>query len=704
MGVMNFLRERMGRIVAIVIGVSLFAFILGEVLRQGSSFFHGDRDEVGEVSGEKISYKDFETQLDNAKKQSGQAELSGQFASYLQEMVWNQQVSQIILNKEIDKLGLVVSPDETNEMVNGNNPDQQIVQYFGDPKTGKVDKAKLAAFEQNMSHARADDPQAQQTKQQWDLFIKQLSNNKLGQKYVSIATNGLYVNSLDAMDDYSNRNKLANFKYVTLDYASIPDNKVNPTDDDYQSYYDEHKSQFKNKEETRSFDYVSFNAAPSKDDSAAIKASVEKLIPALKTSTNDSLFVQINADTKAPLAYKKKGGLGDPALDSVMFNNSNGFVYGPYVSNGSYKIAKLVDSKVGPDSVKARHILIQPGAGGIAAAQVKADSLKKLIQSGKGNFADLAKTFSADKGSAEKGGDLGYFGRGAMVPQFEAAAFAGKKGDLKTVVSQFGVHLIEIEDQKGSSKVAEVAVVDKAITPSSKTQTVAYSAAQKFLGSLSKGNFDAEVKKEGLTKKTANDVTALASSFQGADNARDLVRWAYKADKGDFGDQVYEAGSQYIVPVLTEIKPKGTLPLESVKKQIESAVRNQVKAKQLIAKLQEAENGTSSIDQVAQKAGAKVVPVQNVVFSNPVIPGLSLEYKVVGTIFGSKPNKLSKPIQGEHGVYVFSLDNFIGPAQLANAVREKTQLEQTISQRSQGLIFDALKDKADVKDYRSKFL
>ncbi len=698
--VMNFLRERMGRIVAIVIGVSLLAFIIGEVLRQGSSFFHGDRDAIGEVSGEKISYKDFEQQLDNAKKQSGQADISGQFASYMQEMVWNQKVSQIILNKEIDKLGLVVSADEADAMVNGNNPDQQIVQYFGDPKTGQVDKAKLSAFEQNMRSAKADDP----TKQQWEMFIKQLSTNKLGQKYVSIATNGLYVNSLDAMDDYSNRNKLANFKYVTLDYASIPDNKVNPTDDDYQSYYDEHKSQFKNKEETRSFDYVSFNAAPSKDDSAAVKASVEKLIPALKTSTNDSLFVQINADTKAPLAFKKKGALGDPALDSVMFNNSNGFVYGPYVSNGSYKIAKLVDSKVGPDSVKARHILIQPGASGIAGAQAKADSLKKLIQSGKGNFADLAKTFSADKGSAEKGGELGFFGRGAMVPQFETAAFAGKKGDLKTVVSQFGVHLIEIEDQKGSSKVVEVAVVDKAITPSSKTQTVAYSAAQKFLGSLSKGNFDAEVKKEGLTKKTAADVNALASSFQGVDNARELVRWAYKADKGDFGDQVYEAGNQYIVPVLTEIKPKGTLPLEAVKKQIESAVRNQVKAKQLIAKLQEAENGASSIGQVAQKAGAKVVPVQNVVFNNPVIPGLSLEYKVVGTIFGSKPNKLSKPIQGEHGVYVFSLDNFIGPAQLANAVREKTQLEQTISQRSQGLIFDALKDKADVKDYRSKFL
>jgi len=703
MGIMNFLRERMGKILVIVIGGALLLFIISFASQIGSSIFKGDSNKIGEVDGEKITNQDFQTQVDNAKKQSGQADVGGQLTAYFQEMVWNQQVSQIILNKEIDKLGLVVSPDETNSMVNGNNPDQQIVQYFGDPKTGKVDRARLGTFEQQMSTAKADDP----TKQQWTAFIKQLTTNRLAQKYMSVATNGLYVNSLDAQDDYMNRNKLANFKYVLLDYASIPDNKVTLTDDDYQSYYDDHKSQFKNKDETRSFDYVGFNAAASKDDSAAVKASIEKLVPSFKTSTNDSLFVQVNADTKAPLAYKKKGQLGDPKLDSVMFNESNGFVYGPYLSAGSYKLAKLVAAKVGPDSVKARHILIQTNPAvpsSLIVAKAKADSIKKLIQSGKGNFADLAKQFSADKSSGEKGGELGYFGRGAMVPQFEDAAFAGKKGELTTVVSQFGVHIIEIEDQKGSSKVVEVAVVDKAITPSSKTQSLAYSKAQAFLAALTKGNFDAEAKKAGLTKKTAADVQPLAAALPGLESAREIVRWAFKAEKGDFSDQVYDAGNLYIVPVLTEIKPKGTLPLDAVKKQIEPAVRAHAKAKMLLDKMTAASNGSSTIDQVAQKAGAKVMPVQNIVFNNPVIPAVALEYKLVGTIFGSKPNKVSKPIEGDHGVYVFALDNFINPAPLGNAIKQREQIAQTLSQRSQGLLFDALKDKANVKDYRSKFL
>ena len=703
MGIMSYLRERMGKILAIVIGAALFAFIIGEVLRTGSSIFKDDRNELGEVAGEKIAYDEYskrlEASINQYKQQSGQASLNAQFTSYIQDNVWNQEVSQIIINKELEKLGISVSADEGAAMINGNNPDPQVVQYFGDPSTGKVDQAKLNNFKANLNAAKADDP----IRTQWAQFIQQLRENKLAQKYVSAVSNGLYVNALDVKDDYESKNKLVNFKYTMLDYASVPDNKVTLTDDDYKSYYDEHQSEFKSTEELRSFEYVSFNAAPSKEDSIAIKDQVEKLVPAFKSSTNDSLFVQVNAETKMPFGYKRKGQLGDPKLDTVMFGAQKGFVYGPYFSQGSYKLAKLVDSRVSPDSVKARHILIDVNAGGVQKALAKADSLKKLIEGGK-SFEDLAKMYSFDKQSGEKGGDLGTFGRGAMIPVFEDAVFNGKKGDLKIVTSQYGVHLIQIEDQKGSSPVVKVAVVDKPVTASSKTQSAAYSKAQRFLGSLTKDNFDDQAKKNGLTLKTAADIKALASGLPGLENAREVVRWAFKANKGDFGDQVYVVGDQYIIPILTAIKPKGILPLDAVKKQIEPTVRNHVKAKQLIDKFQLAIGGGATIDQVAQKTSTKVEPVQNVVFANPVIPGVSLEYKVVGTMFGLQPNKLSKPIEGQHGVYVVVIDNFVNPAPLTNTIRERQQISQALAQRSQGQLFEALKDKANVKDYRSKFM
>lgn len=700
---MSYLRERMGKILAFVIGLALFAFIVGEVVKSGGQFMRGSANTIGEVNGQDISNDDYQKKLDqnvkNLQQQSGQA-ASPQLTTYAQEMTWNQLVSQNILQKEIEKLGIVVGVDETKDMVQGKNLNPQIVQAFGDPKTGEVDRARLNMFLTNLRSAKPGDPM----KEQWTAFVEQMIEAKKAEKYTALVRNGLYVNSLDAKDDYEARNKLVNFKYSVLDYASIPDSKAVPTDADYSAYYDAHKAQFKNAQETRTFEYVAFNAAASAADSAVIKTQMDKLAADFKTAKDDSAFVQMNAETKRPLTYTRKGQL-EPKLDTVMFGAAVGTVYGPFVSaTGGYEIAKLVDTRIGPDSVKASHILLNPATeGGVDKAVAKADSLKKLIQGGK-SFAELAKTFSTDKGSAEKGGELGTFGRGAMIPAFEDAAFNGHKGDLVVVTSQFGVHLIQINDQKGSSKVVKVAIVDKPIQASNATQSAAYNKARSFMSNLNGSNFDDVAKKQGLQVKTANDVTPMASSTTGLENARKVVKWAFDAEKGDFSDQVFDLENQYVVARLTQIKPEGTLPLDVVKPEIEAAVRNEVKAKQLIAKFESASNGASSLEQVAQKAGTQVVPVQNIVFANPVIPGLAAEYKVIGSVFGSGLHKVSKPVQGEHGVFVFSVDNFVNPAPLTNAVREKQQIEQMLVQRADNLIFDALKDKANVKDNRAKFL
>ncbi|MDN3581140.1 peptidylprolyl isomerase [Mucilaginibacter flavus] len=710
MGIMGFLRDRMGKILAFFIGFALLAFIISEVVRSGGSFFRDDNNQLAVVNGEKVPLDKFNRLFDQNtnqfKQQSGQA-ISGQITSYIQETTWNQLLSDLLLKKEIEKLGLVVGTDESTAMVSGNSPDPQIASQFRDPQTGSFDRNRLNQALSYLASAKADTAQ----KNQWAQFLTQVFEAKQKTKYVTMVTNGLYVNSLEANDDYQAKNKLVSFKYATLDYASIPDSKITLTDADYSAYYDAHKAEFKNPQETRTFEYISFNAAASKEDSAAIKTDITKLADSLKVSTNDSLFVQINSETKTPLAFQKKGTL-DPKLDTLMFNSAKGFVYGPYVSNGSYKLAKLSDVKTTFDSVKTKHILISPQtAGGLDKAIAKADSIKKLIQGGK-SFADMANMYSTDRASATKGGDIPAFdvngamgaGQGQIAAEYTNAAFKAKKGDLVIATSQFGVHLIEVEDQKGSIKVVKVALVDKPIQASSKTQTVAYSKAQKFLASLTKDNYDAEAAKEGLKPRNAEDVAGTSSSLPGLENARDVVRWAYKADKGDISDKVFTVGDQYLVTRLTEIKPKGTLSLDAVKKQIKPAVLNEVKGKQLDEKFQAALNGASSIDQVAQKAGTKAVPVQNIVFANPIIPGQSAEYKVVGSVFGSQPNKLSKPVNGAQGVFVYTVDGFTNPAPLTNNIRQKQQIAQTLLQRADGLVLEALKDNANVKDNRAKVL
>lgn len=697
MGIMGYLRERMGKIVAVVIGLSLVAFVISEVVQSGSSFFKGDNSTIGEVFGQKIPYVEFtETVEQNGnqfKQQSGQNSLSPQITAYIQENTWNQMLSKAMIEHESEKVGLQVTGEESQAMITGNNPSPEIVRAFTNPQTGEFDRANLKATIDRLKVIPSTDPQ----RKQWERFITELVQNKLAEKYMTALSNGLYVNSLEAKDDYEAKNKLANFKYAVLNYQTIQDSKVTLTDADYSSYYEEHKNEFKNQQETRSIEYVAFNGAPSKADSAVVKTQVEKLKGEFAASTNDSLFVQINSENKQPFAYKKKGELGN-GLDSVMFNASPGFVYGPYLQNGYYALAKLVDSRVGPDSVTAKHILL-----GSADGLKKADSLKTLIQGGK-SFADMAKTYSLDQQSAVKGGDLGTFARGAMVPDFEEAAFNAKPGEYKIVTSQYGVHLIYIVAQKGSSRVVKVAVVDKPLNASSETQSAAYTKAQNFLISTNDGDFTAEAKKAGVEVKTADDVTGVSASLPGVESARELVRWAFNADKDAVYDQVYTSGDQYIVAKLTAIKPQGVLALDLVKKQIEPMVRNEVKAKMLTDKFSSALNGASTIEQVAQKAGTTVIPTQNIVFANPVIPGIGAEYKLIGTVFGSQINKLSKPVTGQQGVYVFVVNSFVNPAALANTVTQKQQLAQALAQRSQGQALEALKNKGNVKDYRARLL
>ncbi|MFA6946061.1 MAG: peptidylprolyl isomerase, partial [Pedobacter sp.] len=545
-------------------------------------------------------------------------------------------------------------------------------------------------------------PTSSPVSQQWTSFLLNIRENKLAQKYTNLIKNSLYVTTLEAREDYDQRNKLANFSFVNLDYASVPDNQVKLTDQDYSDYYNENKFRFKNSSEKRSFEYIVFDANPSKADSADVIAMVQKTAAEFKAAANDSLFVSINSETKLPVTYVRKGQL-EPALDSAVFNASNGAFIGPLFINGVYKMAKVLDLKIGPDSVKASHILINPAAeGGLDKAKTKADSIRTLITKG-ASFAELASKFGTDA-SKDSGGDLGTFARGAMVPAFEEAVFNGNIGDLKVITTQFGVHVIKINSQIGSSRVAKVALVDKSLSTSNKTQQEAYSKATAFL-SLAKNadSFDAEAKKAGYTKSLADNVVPTQSSIQGLDNPREMVRWVFGADKGDVSNQVFEIGNKFAVAKVIAVFAEGTLPLDQVKKEIEPMVIKRVKARNLIEKMEKALEGSKTIDQVAQKAGKPVTPVQKIVFANPVIPGLSQENKLVGTIFGSQPGKLSQPVEGDNGVFVFLLNGFSNPAPLTNAFKQKIQVSQGLAQRASGEAFKVLRDNSKIRDNRVKF-
>ncbi|WP_149912487.1 peptidylprolyl isomerase [Sphingobacterium cavernae] len=699
MGLMGNLRNRAG-LVIFVIGLAIVAFLLGDIIQSGTPFWMQKQNEVGNINGNGIDYQHFNALVDQTsnqyQQQMGGAE-TPQIRNFAVQQVWNQMVSQELLNSEIEKVGITLGKKELNDLISGPNPAQQIIQTFTNPQTGQFDRAYLA---QVITEAKTNP----QIAQQWENMLEQIRSQRLSEKYSNLVSSSVYVTALEAQDEYTAKNKLANFKYVLLDYSSINDADIKLTDADYKEYYDKNKNLFKNEEETRTVEYILIDAKPTKQDSAATLATIQTLKQELSASTNDSSFVTINSDNKVPVNFFKKGQLS-PALDSVVFNVANGTTVGPYVSNGHYEIAKVIDSKFSADSVKASHILLNAAAeGGVDKAKAKADSIKGLLAKGE-KFETLAIEFSQDQGSKNNGGDLGTFTRGQMVGPFEEAAFNNKPGDVVIVESQFGVHILKIEKHIGNSKIVKVAVVDKAIVAGKETTDAAYTKANNILSEVNSKNFAEVAKKHNLTAEKAIRLRAMDNTLNGVEVPRELVRWVYEAKAGDVTDKIFETNDNFIITKNLSISPKGVQPLEAIKPEIQLAVTNLVKARMLKEKMNNALNGSSSIDQIAQKLGKSAINVENIVLANPVIPGVSFESAVIGTVFGLQPNKPSKSIEGTQGIYAVQVSSFVNPKEMVETERKAQQKQQlaTKQQRSWGAIFKALMDNADIDDNRIRF-
>ena len=700
MGLMGNLRNRAG-LVILVIGLAIVAFLLGDIFRSGMPFLAQKQNEVGNINGNAIDYQNFNAQVDQTS-QMYQQQMGGvetpQIRNYAVQQVWNQFISNNLIKSELDKLGLTIGTKELNDLVQGPNPSAQIMQTFVNPQTGQFDRQYLA---QVITESKNNPEIANQ----WNALLEQVQTQRLAEKYGNLVSSSVYVTALEAQDEYTSKNKLANFKYVLLDYASVNENDIKLTDADYKEYYDKYKNSFKNEEETRTIDYVLIDANPVASDSAMTLSTIEKLKSELTTSTNDSLFVSINSDNKFPVKYYKKGELGSEALENELFNAANGAVVGPFLGNGAYEIAKVISSKTSPDSVKLSHILLDAAAeGGIPKAKAKADSIKGLIAKGE-KFSTLAIEFSKDPNSKVNGGELGTIAMGQIGGAIEDAAFGGKTGDVVVVESQAGVHVLKIDNQIGNSKVVKAAVVDKAIVAGKQTTENAYAKANNFFKEATSANFDDVAKKQNLNLAKSARLRGMDNTVNGVEIPRELVRWVFDNKAGQITDKVFETETHFIVAKVTNINPKGVQPLEAIKSEIQVGVKNLVKARMLKEKLNNALNGASSIDQVAQKVGKSAIAVENIVLANPVIPGVSLESTVIGTVFGLQPNKPSKAIEGSQGVYAVQVSSFVNPKEMVDSER-KAQQKQILAakqQRAWGSIFRALQNNADIDDNRIRF-
>ncbi|MGB1317466.1 MAG: peptidylprolyl isomerase, partial [Flavobacteriales bacterium] len=451
---------------------------------------------------------------------------------------------------------------------------------------------------------------------------------------------------------------------------------------------------------SRDVEFVSFQVVPSKDDYEKVRLWGEDLKADFETAKNDTQLVNAESDVRFNARWLAAGELGGD-IDTLMFQAEKGYVHGPYLEGQTYRLAKLVGVKMAPDSVNARHILISPeSAGGVAQAKAMADSLLALIEAG-GDFALLATTNSADPGSGSKGGDLGWFKEGQMVPTFNDACFDGNEGDLVMVESRFGYHIIEVLEQEGSTEKRAVAFIDRRVDASTKTFQTIFGEADDFARSItSMASFDQEVANRGLNKRIASNLKEGDRTIAGLENPRPLIRWAFEAEKEDVSE-VFELGNSFVIGVLAAAREDGFTAMDEIKDELEAGAIKEKKAEQFIADLEAAKAG--DIQSIADNANLPLEVKNGISFSANAIQGLGREPALLGAVAGMKTGSISAPIKGDQGVYIVFLESKTeAPAQTDFTVN-KTSLNSSLSSRVDYEVYEALKEKADITDNRSKF-
>ena len=694
MSVIQRIRDKGAWIIFGIIALALIAFILQDGVRRGGSSFSNNTT-IGKVNGEKIERIDFEEKLQLQEKMYAS---QGAQRDQLIGSLWNQEVDRVVLSQEYAKLGLQISPKELSDILFGEN--SPLRQEFSDPKTGefKANDARQAFAQLKKSK------NTEQVNMINNVYINPTIQQSLRSKYQNLLIQAAYIPKWLLEKQQADNNAVTSFSYVYVPYVSVSDSTAKVSDDEIASYIKKHANEFQKVEETRNISYVAFNAAPSGSDSANALNQVMSLKNEFAAATDVQSFIT-KAGSEVPFynSYFSKSRIQQANKDSLTKTPVGG-LFGPYVDASTYVIAKMVGVKQWPDSARVRHILIAT-ADPRTQQILRPDSLaKKLIDSietaikGGADFNALAAKYS-DDGNKDKGGVYEFFPQGQMVIPFNDFAFDKPVGSKGVVKTDFGYHYVEVLAQKGSNPAYKIAYLSKAILSSNETVTAANTAAAQFaVSGKSAKLFNENALKSNLPIQSAIDIKQNDFNVVGLGQARQMVRWIYEHSKGDVSEP-YEVGDKYVVAVVSDINPAGLASVAEARPTVETIIRNEKKAKQII----DTKFKGNTLEAISSSTGAPVLHADSLNFAAPFISGVGSEPKVIGAAFNKAVfGKVSDPITGATGVFAIKVESTGAKAATQDLASIKQNMIQT-SRMSSYRGFEALRKAATIKDNRAKF-
>lgn len=698
-----------GTLLVIVIGVALLAFVLGDLFTSGTTLFGKARDKAFVVNGEVIStqqYADKITEFEEFQKTiSGQSSLDENISSQIREAVYQQMVRERLLDNQTRKLGITVTKKELNELVYGENisPVLQQLPFFLDQQTGMFNRNALIEF-LNIINTPSPNPQEQvlvdQYKQMW-LFIEEMvRTQRLEEKYISLLSNAVIVNDLEAKTSFDLSQQNADIAYVMQSYFTIPDSAVTVTDKEIQDYYNAHKTSFRLEAPLVKLSYFTKEIRPGSEDFAEVEAESRKAFEELQKAANPMAVVADYSDTPYRDVFVSEFMLTPSQIEFVRTADIND-IEGPTRVEDSYQIIKLIDKTVAPDSVRLRMMAI-PDATMVGQDSVVThfvDSIYGLLQGGQA-FADVANSLNPNSNGGEVGWareiDLVQMGSGLVEAAFTAPV--GQPVKLTVPGQQI---ILQVEERTRPVNKYKVAIVNMPVIASEKTSNNIDNELNQFVSMPEVGaKFNELASEKGYM--VMSDVTLSANDFSLAQipGSRQIITWA--ANESTRGAvKKFDLTNLRVIARVDQVIPAGTTPLSEVSSGIRTQLVNKKKAEKIITDLK-AQN-LSSLDAYAAAMHSSADTVRFVNFNTQNITGLGFE-PVLNAVSAFAPlQTIVGPMKGNMGVFVTQVTNRTQGTETYDASSQKMSMLNNNAYRLQMQSIEVLKDKLGVEDNRFRF-
>ncbi len=700
MGIIGSIRKH-SWIAVVLVGGAILAFIFQDLSKNNSGI-----PDVGKVNGNTMTSQRFNELVteaeNNYKAQYQAAQVPSEVESQLRNQVWQKFVDETLMEEQMQKLGLTVSPAELNDMYVGQFIHPYVRQSFTDPKTGVFDIQQVNYWIENFSSIDT------MRRQQWVEMEKAVKVDREQQKYSTLLNAGFYMPKAIVEKVSSYAGEASNIRVVALPFMSVSDEEAVINDDDYKAYYDEHKAEFRVREEMREIEFITFPVNPTAEDLAEIEQDVQKVWNEFQTIADDEIafFVNAESDRSYDSSYVRATSFRAP-MDEQIAAATTGQMIAPVRVGNEWMMAKVMGSAVRPDSLRASvvYILNNNAGGGITRtndeAKHLADSLLAQIKSNKLSFEAAVSQYSDDPQKEETKGDMNWQLDGGY-------GFLNEQIVNNPVGSCFlfehpqgvGYFLVKVTDKTPAQKKYRVALITREIAASNNTNRAIYNDANRFAGqNRSLEAFDAAAREENLQVRNAQ-VTMMEERVAGIANARSIVQWAYNEDTkvGDVADQVYECDGMFVVAALKDVYNKGYATLEQVRPMIEQQVRVEKKAQVLMERANGAVKGGQDIQSIAVALNAVVDTLDSVAFGDNNLQKYGMEPKVISTVAVTKSGVVG-PVKGANGVYVIQVDAKV-PHEATGY--EVARIAQGFQYKSRS-VAQVLRDAAKIKDQRNKF-